>query len=105
MYKPKFVKFKLFIQMLLNWYRQRPRNVDDQLVYHTPHFVHSYHRFRESRLSKSVIYIQVTSCIMEAGTKRGASLCFSMFELLCLELALRFSLYIGRRAILLETLI
>ena len=76
-------KFKLFIQMLLNWYRQQPRNVDDQLVYRTPHFVHLYHRFRESRLSKSVIYIQVTSCIVEAG----------MFELLCLGLALRFSLY------------
>ena len=39
------------------------------------------------------IYIQVTSCIVQAGTKQGTLLYFSMFELLCHGLALRFSLY------------
>ena len=63
MYKQEICqKFKLFIQMLLNLYRQQPRNVDDQLVYRTPHFVHLYHRFREiSKFVGMVLMINVSN--------------------------------------------
>ena len=64
--------------MPLNWYWERPRNVDNQFVYHTPYFMYLYSS-----------YLLYRGSWYEA---RGFTL-FTRFEVLGLELGLTFSLY------------